>query len=417
MTSAQSRGAVAGDDRPHATPGALVVGGAHVSLAIARSLGRQGIPVWLLADHPLPRFSRYVQRTFSWPGADHQDGVASIVDIATRNGLKQWVLLATGDETMRMIAQNHAVLASHLRLAMAGWDTMQWAYDKRLTYERAAALGIDYPWSFHPRDADEVERLDCRFPVILKPACRVGLNEFTRAKAWKADDRATLAALYRRAASFVGKDGVVIQEWIPGNGESQFSYAGLWNHGEAVASLVARRVRQHPVDFGRSSTFVETVEQTEVEALAGRFLKSLDYTGVAEVEFKFDRRDRRFKLLDVNGRFWTWIGLGHLAGVDFPYLAWRQAVGQPVTSGRARTGVAWMHASRDILAAWQEISRGTLSVGDHLASFRKPLTFASFALDDPLPSLVELPVLAWDRITRGAGQRVFPHSRAVAGQR
>ena len=38
-----------------ALTGALVVGGAHVSIAVARSLGRRGIPVWLLASHPLPR--------------------------------------------------------------------------------------------------------------------------------------------------------------------------------------------------------------------------------------------------------------------------------------------------------------------------------------------------------------------------
>ena len=50
-----------------APPGALVVGGAHVSIAVARSLGRRGIPVWLLASHPLPRFSRYVQRSFPGP--------------------------------------------------------------------------------------------------------------------------------------------------------------------------------------------------------------------------------------------------------------------------------------------------------------------------------------------------------------
>src|SRR5208282_6492827 len=108
---------------PRAAPGALVVGGAHVSIGVARSLGRHGIPVWLLANHPLPKFSRYVRRSFSWPGADHKDGVASIIDIATRYGLNGWVLLATGDEDMRMIAQNHALFASQFRVATANWDT------------------------------------------------------------------------------------------------------------------------------------------------------------------------------------------------------------------------------------------------------------------------------------------------------
>ncbi len=50
-----------------AMPGGLVIGGAHVSIAIARSLGRRGIRVWLLANHPLPTYSRYLERSFPWP--------------------------------------------------------------------------------------------------------------------------------------------------------------------------------------------------------------------------------------------------------------------------------------------------------------------------------------------------------------
>lgn len=401
MNFVQSRAAATTvhGDHPLDLPGALIVGGAHVSIGLARSLGRHGIPVWLLADHPIAKFSRYVQRSFPWPGADHKDSIASIIDIATRYGLNGWVLLATGDEDMRVIAQNHALLAPHFRLVTAPWDTVQWMYDKRLTYQRAASLGINCAWSFAPRDLDEVRRLDCRFPVVLKPACRTGLNDFTWAKAWKADDRATLLALYQRAAALVGNDAVIIQEWIPGNGETQFSYAGLWNRGDAIVTLVARRTRQYPINFGRSSTFVETVEQDQVEKLACGFLKSLDYSGVVEIEFKYDCRDQQHKLLDVNGRFWTWTGLGGLAGVDFPYLAWRQALGQSVSPGRAKTGVAWMHGSRDVIAAYQEISRGALTVGGYLASFRKPLAFANVALDDPLPAIVEVPIQAWHRIT------------------
>lgn len=382
-----------------APPGALVVGGAHVSIAVARSLGRRGIPVWLLASHPLPRLSRYIQRSFPWPGAEHRDGAASIVDVAVRHGLKGWVLFATGDEDMRLIAQNHALLASHFHVATASWDTAQWVYDKRLTYRRAASLGIECPRSFQACDMETLRQSQIQFPVVLKPACRDAINEFTRAKAWKVDDRDALVSLYRRAASLVGSDAVIVQEFIPGNGEAQFSYAGLWDRGKPVASLVARRARQYPIDFGRSSTFVETIEQQEVEALACRFLESLGYSGVVEIEFKYDRRDRCYKLLDVNGRFWTWSGLGQLAGVDFPYLAWRQALGRDVACGPAKTGVAWMYASRDILAAFAEISRGVLSLGDYLAGFRKELVFASFALDDPLPAIAELPLLAWNRLT------------------
>jgi D-aspartate ligase len=386
---------------PRSVPGALIVGGAHVSIAVARSLGRRGIPVWLLANHPIPTYSRYVKRSFPWAGADHPDGLSSIIDLAKQHNLQGWVLIAAGDQDMRLIAKNHALLSQHFRVATPDWDTIQWVYDKRLTYQRAAELGMDFPASFHPRSLEEIERLECRFPVILKPAFRKGMDEFTQAKAWMVNDREQLLTLYKRAAALVGNDAIIVQEWIPGTGESQYSCAGLWERGEPVVSLVARRLRQHPIDFGRSSTYVETIEQPEVEALACRFLKSINYTGVVEVEFKHDHRDGHYKLLDVNGRFWTWNGLGPLAGVDFPYLAWRQALGEIVAPARARPGAAWMHTSRDVLAAYEEISNGTLTVRDYLASFRKPLAFANFALDDPMPAIVELPVAAWNRFAHG----------------
>src|SRR6185369_10236354 len=383
---------------PRSMPGALIVGGAHVSLAIARSLGRRGIRVWLMANHPLPRYSRYVERSFDWPGADHPDALSSIVDVVTDHKLNGWVLIATGDQDMAMIARHRAMLAAHLRVPTADWQTIRWAYDKHLTYERAEALGIDTPRDIRLRGIDELARLDCRFPVVLKPATRNGEDEFTLAKAWRADDLAALLELYPRAAALVGADAVIMQEWIPGAGETQFSYAGLWNDGVPVASLVARRTRQHPIDFGRSSSFVEIVERPEVREIAERFLASINYSGVTEIEFKQDPRDGRYRLLDVNGRFWTWCGLADAAGIDFPYLLYRQALGLPVVAGQATPGMAWMHVTRDILAAALEMQRGTTGVGGYLSGLTRVRSFASFAADDPLPAVAEIPSAVVKRI-------------------
>ena len=58
----------------------------------------------------------------------------------------------------------------------------------------------------------------------------------------------------------IGADSLMIKEIIPGDGAAQFSYAGVWHDGKAVGSLVARRRRQYPIDFGFTSTLVETVE-------------------------------------------------------------------------------------------------------------------------------------------------------------
>jgi D-aspartate ligase len=391
------------DDGPlHAPLGALIVGGAHGSLGLARSLGRHGIAVRFVAsDHPIAGYSRYVDRNFRWAGPDHPRAVDYLLELAHRHRLAGWVLIASGDAELRLMSQHHAELSSVFRVTVPPWEIARWAYDKRLTYQRAAMLGIDVPLDYHPRDRAEVAQLDCRFPVILKPSVQGQRNAFTQMKAWRCDDRASLLSRYEQAAALVGERGIIIQELIPGGGQTQFSYAAVWDRGTPVAALVARRTRQYPVDFGYTSTFVETIEQPEVETAACRFLQSLAYHGLVEVEFKYDARDRRYKLLDVNARAWTWNALGPAAGVDFAHVLWRTAMGEavePIT--RPPVAAAWMHGSRDLLAALHAIGAGTLAPSEYLKGWRKPLVFAAFAKDDPLPGIVDLPIVAWRQLSR-----------------
>ena len=246
----------------------------------------------------------------------------------------------------------------------------------------------------------DVVRLECRFPLVLKPATRNSVNAFTLAKAWQVNDRSALLDAYDQAVALVGHDGIVFQELIAGGGETQFSYAAVWDHGRPVASLVARRARQYPINFGFTSTLVESVDCPDVAAAGEKFLKALDYSGIAEVEFKFDERDRRYKILDVNARTWTWAALGGAAGVDFPYMLWQLAVGEGVIPARGRAGATWMHVSRDFVAACQEMAIGRTTPAAYVKAFRRPLVFAAFAADDMLPGLMDLPLLVARLITR-----------------
>jgi len=373
--------------------GALVLGGSHGALAVVRSLGRHGIPVWFASDdNVLARLSRFTRKGLSWLGPNAAGAADYLLELGRRHDLLGWVLIPCADEEARLISQNHAALSHMFRVRTLPWETMRWAYDKHRMNERAAALGLDLPRSFSAGNRQDLANADLRFPVILKPAVKHDGNAFTLAKAWRADDRAALLARYDEAAALVGADAVVVQELIPGRGAAQFSYAALWDRGRPIAALTARRARQYPIEFGYTSTFVETVAHAEVERAACRFLHSLGYDGLVEVEFKHDDRDGRLKLLDVNARAWTWIALGGRAGVDFPHLFWRLAMGEAVASARGAPGVGWMHASRDIVAACQEIAGGHLAPRDYLASLRGPLQFAAFAADDPLPGILDVPL-------------------------
>jgi predicted ATP-grasp superfamily ATP-dependent carboligase len=397
-------------------PGAIVLGGAHGSLSIARSLGRRGIPVcFLTGEASLTSASRYVI-TKHWPTESDAGRVQYLIDLGNRNGYRGWTLFAASDNDVRLVSTHHAALQQMYRSTCADWSMLAHAYDKALSYELARRTNVDIPWTATANDRDEVARLDCPFPAILKPATKPERNAFTQAKAWAALDREALIRLYDEAASLVDAQSILIQERIPGTGETQFSYAALWWDGQPLATLVARRLRQFPIDFGLSSTYVETTEAPGVEEASTRLLAALRYRGLVEVEFKFDVRDLKYKLLDINPRCWTWHELGRTAGVDFPYLAWRASQGFEVQPCRARSGARWLYSSRDVAAAIMELRRNTLTFGAYLRSLGGAKAFAVFAMDDPLPAAVELPLLLSrlplrNRLTSRSRQAVTAHCR------
>jgi len=384
-----------------ANSGALVIGGDYRSLGTVRSLGRHKIPVWVLVDdHLLAGLSRYTQRRLPWPETDEAKQVEYLLQLSETHNLRGWALIPSSDETAATVSRYHRVLRDRFRLTLPPWEVLQWAYDKRLTYRLASMRGIPCPWTRIPGSRDEVELLNCRFPVILKPAVKPVLNALTVARAWRVENRESLLASYDEACRMVDPSAIMIQEFIPGSGEEQFSYAALSVGGRPLASLTARRVRQYPVEFGRFSTFVETVDNQEVEEWGRRFLSEVGFTGLIELEFKRDPSSRQLKLLDVNPRIWGWHTLGRRAGVDFSYLLWRLTQGDSFQEVTGRPGIRWVRMSTDLAAALSEIRHGRLSAGAYLRSLFGPIESAVFAVDDPLPGLLEVPLSAYQVLKR-----------------
>src|SRR2546429_3163601 len=159
--------------------------------------------------------------------------------------------------------------------------------------------------------------------------------------------------------------------------------------GIRITHTLLRDPRQFPIDFGYSSSFVETMDVPEIVAPSLRLLDAMKYTGIVEIEYKYDARYNRFKLLDINPRLWTWAPLGARAGVDFPLLLWRLMLDMPVPELTAPPGVRWVRVSTDVPAAIHEMLRGRLNLFSYLRSMRSPLEFALVKADDPLPGLLD----------------------------
>jgi len=379
---------------------ALVLGSDYRALGIVRSLGRRGVLVRVLAagDDRLATLSRYAVDSVAWPD-DDDTRLDLLANLAHRDG-HVWALFPSADESAAFVARHHAALAPLLVLTTPAWDVLRWAYDKRLTYELADAAGVDYPWTIYPRDRHELERRELYFPVVLKPTVKPELNRFTAAKAWRADDRTSLLHRYDEASALVSPDTLMVQELIEGDGTTQLSYAALAESGEVLHALAAQRTRQYPADFGRASTFVETIDDPGIAAPSQRVIEKCRFSGLLEIEYKTRAVDGRSLLLDINPRVWGWHTLCARAGIDFTWLLWLRLQGKHTPQCAAKAGVRWVRLSTDLPTAMKEISRGRMSARRYLASIVPPHEGAIFARDDVRPGLVEIPLLVHTLVRR-----------------
>jgi D-aspartate ligase len=385
--------------------GAIVIGGDYRGLGLARSLGRHGVPVWVLweREERIATASRYVRRSLALSRRGERLN-EELLRIGREEGVAGWTLFPTSDRAVAAVARAHDQLAETFKMTTSPWDVLRWAHDKRLMHQLAAQAGIDSPRTFFPASRAELAGIECEFPAILKPAFKEEFNRFTASKAWRVEDRRSLLARYDEACLFVPTGTIMVQELIPGDGRCQLSFAALCQGGQPVASVTARRTRQFPSDFGRASTFVETVDEPDVMEESRRILAEIGATGLVEVEFKRDPRTGVLKLLDVNPRVWGWHSVGAKAGVDFPYLLWRLVHGEAVEGVEGTPGIKWKRLSWDLVAVGSDLLRGRLALRDYLASFGGPRATPIFAVDDPVPGLLEVPLLIFTlgaRLARG----------------
>jgi D-aspartate ligase len=377
--------------------GALVVGGDHPGLAVARSLGRRGIPVYVLEDqHSISSFSRYASRVIRVKDLrDERATVDAVLEVGRRFNLKDWVLFPTRDETVAAFSRYRDELVEQYRVTTPEWETVRWAWDKKNTYDLAAKLGIPCPETFNPRSAEELAALYPKLPLAIKPAVKENFFYATGAKAWRADTVEQLQELFTTARGQIRPEEILLQEIIPGDGAQQFSYCAFYSDGQVHSSLTAQRWRQHPREFGRAATYVETVDVPVIEELSERFLKAINFYGLVELEYKQDPRDGRYKLLDVNARTWGFHSIGAAAGVDFPYLLFADQLGIPVDCCRGRPGIGWLRLLTDVPTALGAMLRGYVSPGAYFRSLARTRVESVFSKDDPLPSLAEVALLPY----------------------
>src|ERR1700678_2489758 len=103
--------------------GAIVVGGEHPGLGVARSLGRRGIPVCVIDDqHSISQFSKYVTRVVRVKDLRYEHNtIESVLEPGQRYGLMGWSLLSSRDETVAAFSRHRDRLKEYFSVTTPVW--------------------------------------------------------------------------------------------------------------------------------------------------------------------------------------------------------------------------------------------------------------------------------------------------------
>lgn len=296
------------------------------ALAAARSLGRNGFTV---VCGESTRFatsfaSKYVDEHVVYPSPDHKPKafISFMEEYLSSHNID--VILPTANRSTQVTLEFRDTLEPHTTVPFGDRERFETLDQKSKLAELAEPLSVSHPKTIIPNSIeDAVRQVDSLpFPVVIKPVDNSGSLGIRFL-----DDPDEFESAYREIHRVYPCP--IVQEQLPPEGQAVAGAFLRWD-GERKAAFAYRRLREYPPSGG-PSTLRESIHDNRLLEAGWELLEAVDWTGVAMVEFKIDPRTDTPTLIEVNPRLWGSLHLPLHAGVDFPTMLVRCALGETVT--------------------------------------------------------------------------------------
>jgi D-aspartate ligase len=375
------------------TPVVALVCHHHVGLGIMRSLGRLGIATYgVESDSFSPALaSRYCRGKFTLDlhRTAPEKSIASLMKIGARIGRRS-LLIPTSDAAVMLVADHACTLSEWFIFPERDAHLIHKLCDKREMYRLARQCGVATPETAYPQSRAEAEDF-CRvaqFPVLIKPMLNRVPALHPTMKPWRMTLVHSREELLQRYDAFEtpSAPNVMLQEYIPGGDEMTWTFNGYFDRdGVCRVAFTGRKLRNFPAYFGQASLAAcvdnDVVKQTSID-----FMTAIGYRGPLDLGYRYDARDGRYKINDVNPRLGAMFRVFVAEnGMDVVRAMYQDLTGQPVGSAHNPHGRKWIVEDVDFLAALRYWRDGRLTVGEWVRSLKSISERTLFCGDDLRP--------------------------------
>jgi predicted ATP-grasp superfamily ATP-dependent carboligase len=326
-----------------------------ITLSVVRCLGmaHQGeIHVVTLGpeEYPVFRFSKYV-RSFTRIHEQNEETVIQKLIELSQN-VQADLLIPIRESTVLMLHHAKTKISDYVKLTpLPDAETLEIVRNKWLLYTWLFQNGFSSaePVRYIDLIKDPVLVKKISYPVLIKPHLEAGGTGIT-----VIHNENELRSFQPPKVCPI--EELLVQPYIAGY---DIDFSGFMLNGKILTYSIQRSIaKKEKFVYSRHIRFVHEAGLLET---AARIVEKLNYSGVAHLDFRFDRNRQIYELVDFNPRFWRSI-LGSLnAGINFPWQVVLKSLNSEMknSSFREIKYLAEINPVR-IITSWNSLLRSDL---------------------------------------------------------
>lgn len=241
--------------------------------------------------------------------ADQQDTFLKLVnDFASEHKNETVLLVGCGDSYVQLMSQNKDRFPANVIAPYIDIDLMNDLIHKEKFYDMCEKAGVDYPTTYvHRKDMGFEMEAPFEGPFIVKPSNGIEYWRHpypTQKKVYKVetwdDVKQVLLDIYTAGYD----DSVIIQNFIPGDDTYMWVLTNYSDRKGKVKMMCLGHVllEEHtPHGIGNHAVII-TEHNEELENRFRKLLEEIGYVGFSNFDIKYDQRDGRFKVFEINTR-------------------------------------------------------------------------------------------------------------------
>ena len=245
---------------------------------------------------------------------NEKDFVIAVNDFLSKHSDKKVLAISSNETYAKYLVNNKTRFRNNIYFNYPSLEILNSLINKEEFYKTYEKSNLCFPKTIYYNVKEEL-KIDKEFtyPVIVKPANVVLYNHVSfdgKKKIYKLNNKEELIETINSIKASEYNDTVIIQEFIPGddshlfdavvysdkNGDVKlvsFAQIGLQEHKPSMVGNAAVLINGFNTFGVDPSSTVEDIK---------KFMTDIKYQGFAEFDMKYDERDGKFKVLEINAR-------------------------------------------------------------------------------------------------------------------